>query len=49
MRSRLWEPAKWPDRTGLAGLGAALADQIKSIESAAAEAMVAESIAKRRY
>jgi len=25
IRSRLWETAHWPDRTGLAGLGAALA------------------------
>ena len=49
IRSRLWEPAHWPDRTGLAGLGAALADQIKSIDTATAEAMVAESIAKRLY
>jgi hypothetical protein len=49
IRSRLWEPAQWPDRTGLAGLGAALADQIKTIDTATAEAMVAESIAKRLY
>jgi len=49
IRSRLWETEHWPDRTGLAGLGAALADQIKSIDAASAEAMVAESIAKRLY
>jgi PPOX class probable FMN-dependent enzyme len=49
IRSRLWEPAQWPDRTGLAGLGAALADQIKTIDTATAEAMVAESIEKRLY
>ena len=49
IRSRLWEPAQWPDRTGLAGLGAALADQIKTIDTVTAEAMVAESIAKRLY
>src|SRR5215813_4066224 len=49
IRSRLWEPAQWPDRSGLAGLGAALADQIKTIDTATAEAMVAESIAKRLY
>ena len=49
IRSRLWEPAHWPDRTGLAGLGAALADQIGSIDAITAEAMVAESIAKRLY
>src|SRR5215510_1770876 len=49
IRSRLWAPAQWPDRSGLAGLGAALADQIKTIDRATAEAMVAESIAKRLY
>ena len=49
IRSRLWEPAAWPDRTGLANLGAALADQIKSVDRVTAEAMVAESIAKRLY
>src|SRR5215813_302046 len=49
IRSRLWEPAQWPDRSGLAGLGAALADQIKTIDTATAEAMVAQSIAKRLY
>src|SRR5262249_20212665 len=49
IRAGLWEPAQWPDRTGLAGLGAALADQIKTIDATTAEAMVAESIAKRLY
>jgi predicted pyridoxine 5'-phosphate oxidase superfamily flavin-nucleotide-binding protein len=49
IRSRFWEPAQWPDRTGLAGLGVALADQIRTIDTATAEAMVAESIAKRLY
>jgi predicted pyridoxine 5'-phosphate oxidase superfamily flavin-nucleotide-binding protein len=49
IRARLWQPAQWPDRSGLAGLGAALADQIKTIDTATAEAMVAESIAKRLY
>jgi hypothetical protein len=49
IRSRIWEPAQWPDRTGLAGLGAALADQIGSIYTATAENMVAESIAKGLY
>jgi PPOX class probable FMN-dependent enzyme len=49
LRSRVWEPAYWPDRTGLASLGTALADQIKSIDAATAETMVAESIAKRLY
>jgi hypothetical protein len=49
IRSRLWDPAQWPDRTGLASLGAALADQIGTIDTVAAETMVAESIAKRLY
>jgi uncharacterized protein len=49
IRSRIWEPAQWPDRTGLASLGTALADQIGSIDAVTAEAMVAESIAKRLY
>jgi PPOX class probable FMN-dependent enzyme len=49
IRSRLWEPAQWPDRTGLASLGAALADQIGTIDTVAAETIVAESIAKRLY
>src|SRR5262249_1553138 len=47
IRSRLWDPAQWPDRTGLASLGAALADQIGTIDTVAAETMVAESIARR--
>jgi uncharacterized protein len=49
IRSRIWEPAQWPDRTGLASLGTALADQIGSIDAVTAEAMVEESIAKRLY
>jgi hypothetical protein len=49
IRSRIWEPEQWPDRTGLPSLGTALADQIKSIGTAAVEAMLAESIAKRLY
>jgi PPOX class probable FMN-dependent enzyme len=49
IRSRIWEPAQWPDRTGLAGLGAALADQIGTIDTVTAEAMVTESIEKRLY
>ena len=49
IRSRLWDPAQWPDRTGLASLGAALADQIGTIDTVTAETMVAESIAKRLY
>ena len=47
--SRIWEPAHWPDRVGLPTLGVALADQIKTIETATVEAMLAESIAKRLY
>jgi uncharacterized protein len=49
IRSRLWDPAQWPDRTGLSNLGAALADQIGTIDTTTPEAMVAESIAKRLY
>jgi len=49
IRSRLWEPAQWPDRSGLASLGAALADQIGTIDRATTDAMLAESIAKRLY
>ena len=49
IRSRIWELAHWPDRTGLPTLGVALADQIKTIETATVEAMLAESIAKRLY
>jgi len=49
IRSRLWDPAQWPNRSGLASLGAALADQIGTIDTVSAETMVAESIAKRLY
>jgi uncharacterized protein len=49
IRSRIWEPAKWPDRTGLASLGTVLADQIDTIDTATVETMLAESIAKRLY
>ena len=49
IRSRIWEPAQWPDRTGLPSLGIALADQIKSIEATEVKSMLAESIAKRLY
>jgi uncharacterized protein len=49
IRSRLWEPGKWPDRTGLASLGTILADEIDTIDAVTAETMVAESIAKRLY
>jgi PPOX class probable FMN-dependent enzyme len=49
IRSRLWMTAQWPDRAGLASLGAALADQILTIDVATAEAMVAESITKHLY
>ena len=37
IRSRIWEPSEWPDRPGLARLGAVLADQINSIDLAIAE------------
>jgi PPOX class probable FMN-dependent enzyme len=49
IRSRVWEPEKWPDRGGLASLGAALADQIGGIDKEATEATIAEGIAKRLY
>ena len=49
IRSRVWDPSHWPDRTGLANLGAVLADQIDTVDLATAESMVAESIAKRLY
>jgi PPOX class probable FMN-dependent enzyme len=49
IRSRIWEPSHWPDRIGLASLGAVLADQINTIDLATAETMVAESLAKRLY
>jgi uncharacterized protein len=49
IRSRIWQPANWPDRSGLASLGAVLADQIDAIDTVTAETMVAESIAKRLY
>jgi uncharacterized protein len=49
IRSRLWAPSERPDRTGLASLGTALADQIGTIDAVTASAMVAESIAKRLY
>jgi uncharacterized protein len=49
IRSRLWESAQWPDHTGLASLGSALADQIGTVDKTTAEKMVAESIAKRLY
>src|SRR6516164_2048969 len=49
IRARIWEPTQWPDRTGLASLGSAIADQVGIVDRATAEAMVAESIAKRLY
>ena len=49
IRSRLWESSQWPDRTGLASLAVALADQIGTIDRTTTETMLAESIAKRLY
>jgi len=49
IRSRVWQPEQWPDCTGLASLGAALADQIGGLEKEATEAIIAEGIAKRLY
>jgi hypothetical protein len=49
IHSRLWEPTQWPDRTGLASLGSALADLIGTVDRVTAETRVAESIEKRLY
>jgi uncharacterized protein len=49
IRSRLWKPDSWQPTTGLATLGAALADQIGGISSSEAEEKVQESIRSRLY
>lgn len=49
IRSHLWQPEQWPVRDGLASLGQALADQLGTIDAPTAEALVADSIAKRLY
>jgi uncharacterized protein len=49
IRSRLWKPDGWPPNSGLATLGAALADQIGGMSSSDAEAKVQESIRSRLY
>ena len=49
IRSRLWKPATWSSTSGLASLGAALADQIGGIDRAEAEQKVEESIRTRLY
>ena len=49
IRSRLWKPEAWQPTSGLATLGAALADQIGGMSSGDAEAKVQESIRSRLY
>jgi uncharacterized protein len=49
IRSRLWKPEAWQPTSGLATLGAALADQIGGMSSVEAEAKVQESIRLRLY
>ena len=49
IRSGLWDEARWPATDGLASLGAILADQIPGVDTADAEARVAESIRDRLY
>lgn len=49
MRSKLWKSEAWQPTTGLASLGAALADQIGGMTSSDAEAKVQESIRLRMY
>jgi uncharacterized protein len=49
IRSKLWKPEAWQPTSGLATLGAALADQIGGMSSVEAEAKVQESIRLRLY
>lgn len=49
IRSRLWKSEMWQPTTGLASLGAALADQIGGITHADAEEKIQESIRSRLY
>jgi uncharacterized protein len=49
IRSKLWTPESWQPTSGLATLGAALADQIGGISSRDAEEKVQESIRSRLY
>jgi uncharacterized protein len=49
IRSRLWQPDTWQPTTGLASLGAALADQIGGIDPNEAEEKVQDSIRTRLY
>ena len=49
IRSRLWKSDTWQPATGLASLGAALADEIGVISAAETEARVQESVRERLY
>ena len=49
IRSRMWKSDMWPSTTGLASLGAALADQIGGINPRDAEEKVDESVRTRLY
>jgi uncharacterized protein len=49
IRSKLWKPDGWQPTSGLATLGAALADQIGGMSSSDAEEKVQESIRSRLY
>jgi uncharacterized protein len=49
IRSRLWKPDGWQPNSGLATLGAALADQIGGMTSSDAEEKVQDSIRLRLY
>ncbi len=49
IRSRLWKTETWQPTTGLASLGAALADQIGGMSSGDAEEKIQESIRSRLY
>ena len=49
IRSGLWDESRWPATDGLATLGTILADQIPGVDTADAEARVAESIRDRLY
>lgn len=49
IRSRLWTSDSWQSTTGLASLGAALADQIGGISAGDAEQKIEESIRSRLY
>jgi uncharacterized protein len=49
IRSKLWKPEAWQPTSGLASLGAAVADQIGGISASDADAKIEESIRTRLY